>query len=73
MTKVLVKPIIPNLSPFTNKHSTVLEKHLSEATELLKIQEHKLQIMIDKIDNLTAVLEQIKRNKLSDINKLLWE
>lgn len=73
MAKVLVKPIIPNLPPFTNKHSTVFEKNLSEATELLKIQEHKLQVMIDKIDNLTAVLEQIKREKSSNINKLLWE
>ncbi|XP_029174117.1 uncharacterized protein LOC114942836 [Nylanderia fulva] len=73
MTKVLVKPIISNLPSFTNKHPTELEKNLSEATELLKIQEHKLQVMIDKIDNLTAVVEQIKSDKLSDVNKLLWE
>ncbi|GAB1868283.1 hypothetical protein CAJAP_09362 [Camponotus japonicus] len=74
MAKVLVKPMkIPDLPFFTNEHSTMLEKNLSEATELLKTQDHKLEIMIDKIDNLTAVLDQIKRDKLSNINKLLWQ
>ncbi|XP_070167656.1 uncharacterized protein [Polyergus mexicanus] len=74
MAKVLVKPIkVPDLPPFTNKQSTMFEKNLSEATELLKTQEHKLQIMIDKIENLTSVLDQIKRDKLCDINKLLWQ
>ena len=74
MAKVLVEPIkIPNLPSFTNKHSTAFEKNLSEATELLKIQEHKLQVMIDKINNLTAVLDQIKRDELGTINKLLWQ
>lgn len=73
MAKVLVKPIkIPDLPSFTNKQSAI-EKNLSEATELLKTQEHKLQIMIDKIGNLTAVLDQIKRDKLCNINKLLWQ
>lgn len=74
MAKVLVKPIkIPDLASFTNKQSTMFEKNLSEATELLKTQEHKLQVMIDKIENLTAVLDQIKRDKLCNINKLLWQ
>ncbi|KAM0730020.1 hypothetical protein ACS0PU_003897 [Formica fusca] len=74
MAKVLVKPIkIPDLASFTNKQSTTFEKNLSEATELLKTQEHKLQVMIDKIENLTAVLDQIKRDKLCNINKLLWQ
>ncbi|KAL6447084.1 hypothetical protein ACFW04_001438 [Cataglyphis niger] len=73
MAKVLVKPIkIPDLPSSTNKQSAI-EKNLSEAAELLKTQEHKLQIMIDKIENLTAVLDQIKRDKLCNINKLLWQ
>lgn len=74
MAKVLVKPIkIPDFQSFTNNQSTMFEKNLSEATELLKTQEHKLQVMIDKIENLTAVLDQIKRDKLCNINKLLWQ
>lgn len=73
MTKVLVKSTkISDLSFFTNDHFTMLEKNISEATELLKTQDHKLQIMIDKIDNLTAVLDQIKRDKCN-INKVLWQ
>lgn len=69
MAKVLVKPMkIPDLPFFTNEHSTMLEKNLSEATELLKTQDHKLEIMIDKIDNLTAVLDQIKRDKILILN-----
>ncbi|XP_050464442.1 uncharacterized protein LOC126858280 [Cataglyphis hispanica] len=73
MAKVLVKPIkIPDLPSLTNKQSAI-EKNLSEAAELLKTQEYKLLIMIDKIENLTAVLDQIKRDKLCNINKLLWQ
>ncbi|XP_072749393.1 uncharacterized protein [Anoplolepis gracilipes] len=74
MAKVLVKPIkIPDLSSFTNKHSTMFEKNFSEATELLKTQEQKLQVMIEKIDNLKTVLDLIKKNKSNNINKLLWQ
>lgn len=73
MTKVLAKPAkILDVPSFTNEHSAMLQKNVSETTELLKTQEHKLQVMIDKIDNLTAALDQIKRDKLCEINKLLW-
>lgn len=74
MAKVLVKPIkIPDLSSFTNKRSTMFEKNFSKATELLKTQEQKLQVMIEKIDNLKTVLDLIKKNKSNNINKLLWQ
>lgn len=72
-SKVLAKPTkILDVPSFTNQHSAVLQKNFSEITELLKIQEPKLQVMIDKIDNLTAALDQIKKDKLCEINKLLW-
>lgn len=74
MTKVLGKPAkILDMPSFTNEHSAMFQKNFSEVTELLKSQEHKLQTMIDKIDNLTAVLNQIKRDKLCEVNKLLWQ
>lgn len=74
MTKVLVKPVkILNVPSFSNEHSAMLKKNCLEITELLKTQEHKLQVMIDKINNLTVILDQIKRDKLSDMNKLLWD
>lgn len=73
MTKVLAKPAkILDVPSFTNEHSAILQKNFSEVTELLKSQEHKLQTMIAKIDNLTDVLDQIKRDKLCEVNKLLW-
>ncbi|XP_077281586.1 uncharacterized protein LOC143908121 [Temnothorax americanus] len=73
MTRVLVKPAkILDVPSVTNEHSAVFEKNFSETAELLKTQEHKLQVMIDKIDNLTAVLDQIKRDRLCEVNKLLW-
>ncbi|KAG5312090.1 TT30A protein, partial [Acromyrmex insinuator] len=54
MMKVLVKPAkILDVPSFTNEHSAMLKKNLLETTELLKTQEHKLQVMIDKINNLT--------------------
>jgi len=73
MTKVLVKSAKTlDVPSFTKEQSTMLQKNFSETAELLKTQEHKLQVMIDKIDNLTAALDQIKRDKLCEINKLLW-
>ncbi|XP_011342628.1 uncharacterized protein LOC105282391 [Ooceraea biroi] len=73
MTKVFTK-LVNNLDvpSFTNEYST-LNQEFSEANKLLKMQEHKLQVMINKIENLTAVVDQIKRDKLSEIKKLLWE
>ncbi|XP_018345932.1 PREDICTED: tetratricopeptide repeat protein 30A [Trachymyrmex septentrionalis] len=54
MMKVLVKPAkILDVPSFTNEHSAMLKKNFLETTELLKTQEHKLQVMIDKINNLT--------------------
>ncbi|KYN29228.1 Tetratricopeptide repeat protein 30A [Trachymyrmex cornetzi] len=54
MMKVLVKPVkILDVPSFTNEHSAMLKKNFLETTELLKTQEHKLQVMIDKINNLT--------------------
>lgn len=73
MTKILAKPAkILDVPSFTNKHSEMLQKNFSEITELLKTQEHKLQVMIDKIDDLTATLDQIEKDKLCELNKLLW-
>ncbi|XP_012538550.1 uncharacterized protein LOC105837914 [Monomorium pharaonis] len=73
MTKVLTKPVkILDMPSFTNEHSTTFQKNFLEAAVLLKTQEHKLQMMIDKIDNLTATLNQIKKDKLCEVNKLLW-
>lgn len=73
MTKVLTKSAkILDVPSFTNEHSAMLQKNFLETAELLKTQEHKLQVMIDKLDNLTAALDQIKRDKLCEINKLLW-
>lgn len=72
MTKViteLVKTL--DMPSFMDERYTILEKDLSAVSELLNTQENKLQGMIDKIDNLKAALEQIKRDKLSEINKLL--
>lgn len=63
---------ISNISAFTSEQCMILQNNLSEGTKLLEIQADKLQIMIDKIKNLNAVLEQIKRDKVSEINKLLW-
>lgn len=73
MARVLAKPV-KNLDvpSFTNDHSAMLQKNISETTELLKTQEQKLKVMIDKIDNLTAVLDQIKRDKLYEEKKLFW-
>ncbi|XP_011159390.1 uncharacterized protein LOC105195601 [Solenopsis invicta] len=72
-TKVLAKSAkILDVPSFTSEHSDALQKNFSETTELLKTQERKLQVMIDKIDNLTATLHQIKRDKLCEVNKLLW-
>ncbi|XP_012055373.1 PREDICTED: uncharacterized protein LOC105618443 [Atta cephalotes] len=74
MMKVLVKPAkILDVPSFTKEHSAMLKKNFLKTTELLKTQEHKLQVMIDKINNLTITLDQIKRDKLSDMNKLLWD
>lgn len=73
MAKVLAKPAkILDVPSFTNEHLATLRKNFSEATELLKTQEHQVQAMIDKIDNLTAALDQIKRDKSCEVNKLLW-
>lgn len=73
MTKAPAKPAkILDVPSFTNEHSAMLQKNFSEAAELLKTQERKLQVMIDKIDNLTATLKQIKGDKLCEVNKLLW-
>lgn len=74
MTKVITKPVkLPDMPSFRNEHFTLDQKHFSEASERLQMQERKLQVMIDKIENLTAVLDQIKRDKLCEINKLLCE
>lgn len=68
-----MKPVkILDVSSFTNKRSMLDQKCFSEANDLLKMQEDKLQVMINKIENLTAVLDQIKRDKFCEINKLLW-
>jgi len=73
MMKVHEKPAkILDVPSFTNEHSAMLQKNFLETTELLKTQEYKLQVMIDKIDNLTATLDQIKRDKSCEVNKLLW-
>jgi len=72
MTKILTKPVKNlNVPSFTNEHSILDQKYSSETDELLT-QEHKLQVMINKIENLTAALDQIKRDKVCEINKLLW-
>jgi len=63
---------ILDMPSFTNEHLAMLQKNFLETTELLKTQEYKLQVMIDKIDNLTATLDQIKKDKLCEVNKLLW-
>ncbi|KYN02965.1 hypothetical protein ALC62_06253, partial [Cyphomyrmex costatus] len=74
MTKILVKPTKSlDVPSFTNEHSAILTKSFGETTELLKTQEHKFQAMIDKLNNLTVILDQIKRDKLSEMNKLLWD
>jgi hypothetical protein len=73
MTKVLTNPVKNlNVPSFTNEHSILNQKYFSETDELLTTQEYKLQVMINKIENLTAVLDQIKRDKVCGINKLLW-
>lgn len=73
MAKVLAKPAkILDMPSFTNEPLATFQKNFSEATELLKTQERKVQAMIDKIDNLTAALDQIKRDKSCEVNKLLW-
>ncbi|XP_011881878.1 PREDICTED: uncharacterized protein LOC105569768 [Vollenhovia emeryi] len=72
MARVLAKPAkILNVPAFTDEHLAMLQG-LSETAELLRTQEHKVQAMIDKIHNMTAALEQINRDKLCEINKLLW-
>jgi len=73
MTKVIPNPVKNlNMSSFANEHSILDQKYFSETDEPLTMQEHKLQVMINKIENLTAVLDQIKRDKVCGINKLLW-
>ncbi|KAL0122285.1 hypothetical protein PUN28_007193 [Cardiocondyla obscurior] len=73
MTRVVTKPVkILNMS-VTNEHLETLQKNFSDVTELLKTQEQKLQVMTNKVNNLTAVLEQIKNDKLCEANKLLWQ
>lgn len=73
MTKVLTEQAKTlDVPSFTDERYTIFEKDLSTLTCLLKTQENKLQMMIDKIDNLKATLEQIKKDKLCEINKLLW-
>lgn len=58
---------------FTNEQFQILQKDLSTMSNLLKSQEEKIKVMIDKVDDLKAVFDQIKRDKTSQINKLLWE
>lgn len=73
MTKVLTEQVkTVDVPIFTDERYTTLEKDLSTLTGLLKTQENKLQMMIDQIDNLKAALKQIKKDKLCEINKLLW-
>lgn len=69
-TKSLDVPIFMN-EQFATQFAT-LQEDLSKTVELLKSQEHKMKVMIDKIDNLKVVLDQIKRDKSCEINKLLW-
>ncbi|XP_011644380.1 uncharacterized protein LOC105431702 [Pogonomyrmex barbatus] len=76
MTKIFAKPSdstsVLDVPFLTNEHLTTFQKNFTETTELLKTHEHKLQVMTDKINNLTAVLDQIKRDNLCEFNKLLW-
>lgn len=73
MMRILAKPAkVLDVPSFTNEQSAIFQKNFSEVAEFLKSQEHKLQTMINKIDNLTATLNQIKKDKLCEVNKLLW-
>ncbi|XP_032664675.1 uncharacterized protein LOC116841166 [Odontomachus brunneus] len=73
MTRVLTEKVKTlDVPTFTDERYAILEKDLSILTCLLKTQENKLQMMIDKIDNLKTTLEQIKKDKLCEMNKLLW-
>lgn len=73
MTKVLTEQATTlNVPSLMDERYTVLEKDLSMITGLLKTQDNKLQSMKDKIDNLKATLEQIKRDNLCELNRLLW-
>ncbi|XP_011142694.1 uncharacterized protein LOC105185126 [Harpegnathos saltator] len=72
MTKVLTKQVKTlDMSFLTDGRYTILEKDLSMVIGLLKMQDNGLQAMIDKIDNLKTTLEQIKKDKLCEINRLL--
>ncbi|XP_014471086.1 PREDICTED: uncharacterized protein LOC106742547 [Dinoponera quadriceps] len=73
MTKVLTEQAKTlDMSSLMGERYTILEKDLSIINGLLKAQENKLRVMMDKIDNLKAALEQIKRDNLCEINRLLW-
>lgn len=72
MTKVITTPVKIDVSSLTDEQCAMFEKNIIKATKLQKVQEHKLQEIIDKIDNLTAVYNQIKNDKeVCDTYKLL--
>lgn len=73
MTKVLTTSAkVLDVPSLTDEHFKMLQR-FSDAVNLLKTQEPKLQRMIEKIENLSACLNQIKRDKISETNKLLQD